>query len=120
MSNLNYAAGQTIANLATVALNAQGRLCVYTSATTPLIVDLLGWGAATGQSYTAIPPQRLHDTRPNRLAAGGTVAVQVTGRADIRSRCHCGRRELHRRRPGDRWLPHGLPVRPGLGRWPAT
>ena len=60
-----------------------GRLCIYTSATTPLIVDLLGWGAATGQSYTTTTPERLYDTRPNRLAAGGTGVVQVTGRAGI-------------------------------------
>ena len=79
VSNLNYAAGQTIANLATVGLSPQGRLCIYTSATTPLIVDLLGWGATTGQSYTTTTPERLYDTRPNRLAAGGTGSSRSQG-----------------------------------------
>jgi hypothetical protein len=40
-STLNYVAGDTVANTATVGLDDQHRLCVSTSATADLVVDLL-------------------------------------------------------------------------------
>jgi hypothetical protein len=40
-STLNYVAGDTVANTATVGLDAQHRLCVMTSATADEVVDLL-------------------------------------------------------------------------------
>jgi hypothetical protein len=39
-SNLNYAAGQVLANLAVTAANASGRICVYSFAATHIVVDL--------------------------------------------------------------------------------
>src|SRR4029077_16341752 len=39
-SNLNYGAGQGVANLAVAAANASGRVCVYTLARTHLVADL--------------------------------------------------------------------------------
>jgi hypothetical protein len=41
-SNLNYEAGQVVANLAVAATNAAGRLCVYTLARTHIVADLAG------------------------------------------------------------------------------
>ncbi len=41
-SNLNFAAGQTIANHVTAQLGAHGAVCVYTSSTTHLVVDVEG------------------------------------------------------------------------------
>jgi hypothetical protein len=39
-SNLNYAAGQVVANLAVTAANAAGRICVYSQARTHIVADL--------------------------------------------------------------------------------
>jgi hypothetical protein len=39
-SNLNYAAGQVVANLAVAATGATGRVCVYSFAATHLVVDV--------------------------------------------------------------------------------
>jgi len=38
-SNVNFVAGQTVANAVTVAVGVVGRVCVYTSTATHLIVD---------------------------------------------------------------------------------
>jgi len=40
---LNFSAGQTVANAALTAVGSGGKVCVYTGATTQLIVDLNGW-----------------------------------------------------------------------------
>ena len=42
-SNLNYAPGQTVANLATVPINATRSVCFFTLAATHLIVDVAGY-----------------------------------------------------------------------------
>ena len=41
-SNLNVVAGQTLSNHAQVAVSPQGELCIVTSMTTHLVVDLVG------------------------------------------------------------------------------
>ena len=80
-SNLNVdRAGQTIANLAIVQLDAQGESCVYTNAGAHVIVDLQGY--LSPSSFTPVS-QRLRDTRqpapqPPLPADGRTT---VTGRA---------------------------------------
>jgi peptidoglycan-N-acetylglucosamine deacetylase len=62
-SNLNFAAGETVANLATVRVDSAG-LCVTASASTHVIVDLLGWYVTTGgDSYQRVVPVRFLDTR---------------------------------------------------------
>ena len=45
-SNLNYSAGQTIANTVTSKVSANGKVCIYTSAPTHLIADINGYFAA--------------------------------------------------------------------------
>ncbi len=62
-SNVNYGAGQTVANLAVVPASADGRICVFASSATDLIVDLLGTFGPTGLRYQAATPVRLLDTR---------------------------------------------------------
>jgi alpha-tubulin suppressor-like RCC1 family protein len=42
-SNLNFAAGQTLPNAVLVKLGAAGAVCLYTSATTHVLVDVAGW-----------------------------------------------------------------------------
>jgi hypothetical protein len=63
VSNVNYAAGQTVANLAAVKV-ADGAICFRSYATADIIVDLAGWYSPSGAgSFVAASPQRLFDTR---------------------------------------------------------
>jgi hypothetical protein len=60
---VNYAARETVANLAVVPIGADGRLCVYASSSTDVIVDLLGTAGPGGLRFQAAAPVRLLDTR---------------------------------------------------------
>jgi hypothetical protein len=42
-SNLNYQAGDTVANAVIAPVGADGGVCVFTSAATDLVVDVVGW-----------------------------------------------------------------------------
>ena len=44
-STLNYAAGQVVANGATIKLDPQGDICVYANRETDLVVDVTGYFA---------------------------------------------------------------------------
>jgi hypothetical protein len=69
VSNLNYRAGDTVANMATLALGDAGELYVKNEfGSAHVIVDVLGWiGPETelsgGDSYQANAPLRVLDTR---------------------------------------------------------
>ena len=81
-SNVNYRAGETVADAAIVALAGDGTVCVYTSAASHVVVDLNGWfGPAGKASFTAQPPRRIADTRSagTLLAAGSELTVAVSG-----------------------------------------
>jgi glucose/arabinose dehydrogenase len=80
-SNVNYAAGQTIANFAAVEAPG-GTLCFRSFANTQVIADLAGWFVgADGTTLTAVAPSRLFDTRStpgfSRLAPGQELAVDL-------------------------------------------
>ncbi|MEM9515158.1 MAG: hypothetical protein AAGA42_09910 [Actinomycetota bacterium] len=93
-SMLNHAAGQTIANGATVQLSGDGSLCVYTHRATDLIVDITGYVPAKSAVATTVPG-RLVDTRAGertvdgdqqgigRRTAGQETVVQVAGRHGV-------------------------------------
>jgi hypothetical protein len=76
-SNINYARGQTIPNLVLSKLGtggSAGRMCLYTSAATHLLVDA-GGGFASTQTYTPLAaPARLLDTRPGASTVDGQFA----------------------------------------------
>ncbi|MHB1638534.1 MAG: CAP domain-containing protein [Candidatus Dormibacteria bacterium] len=74
-SNINYVAGETVANAVTVQPDTNGDICLYTSASTDLIWDQV----ASTTAVSAQSPVRLLDTRAsgNRPAAGGVIAVHV-------------------------------------------
>jgi len=88
-SNLNFGVGQTVPNLVTVKVGADGYVKVYNEAgQTHVIFDVLGWYGlpAGGSRFNSLPPARILDTRtspqgspPGKLAAGATVSVQATG-----------------------------------------
>jgi hypothetical protein len=94
VSNLNFVAGQTVANSAIVTVGPTGDMRLSASSGDPyLIVDVAGWfdnGAGYGSgggSYHALTPSRLLDTRidagAQRPDAGGSVDLQVTGRGGV-------------------------------------
>jgi hypothetical protein len=43
-SNLNYTTGQTVAVSVTTQVSGDGEVCIYSSASTDVIVDINGWG----------------------------------------------------------------------------
>ena len=98
-SNLNFEIGQTIPNLVTVQVGANGKVSLYngTGGTVHLLADVAGYyrsGTPTAPgAFVSTAPVRILDTR-NGNGIGGTAAtvpgngsidLQVTGRADIPS-----------------------------------
>lgn len=59
-SNLNYAPGTVVANFAIIEPDSNGEVCVYASAPTHVVIDLMG---TTTAGFTGGVPQRLLDTR---------------------------------------------------------
>ena len=94
-SNLNFSARQTIPNLVFVPLSAAGkvRLRNGSAGTSHLLADVAGFvraGAASEAGTVApVTPARVLDTRVGngapavKVAAGGGVTLQVTGRGNI-------------------------------------
>jgi hypothetical protein len=93
-SNLNYAAGQTVANTVVTRVGAGGSVCLYTHGSTDLVVDISGSLAASAFTPLAAPA-RLLDTRSNeptidarfaglgRRPARATLQLPVDGRAGV-------------------------------------
>ena len=87
-SNLNFVAGQTVANLVTVKVGPDGSVKLYNAAgSTHVIFDVVGWYGATGDLFHAVTPCRNWDTRQSESAPGpkgklgppSSVSVDVTG-----------------------------------------
>ena len=66
-SNINFAAGQTVANLSQV-MTSDGAVCLFTSAATHIVVDVVGGYGPAGSAYQPAVPSRVLDTR---LGVGG-------------------------------------------------
>jgi hypothetical protein len=96
-SNLNFVAGDTVPNAVISKIGVGGKVCLFASATTHLIVDVNGVIPKVS-GYTALVPARLLDTRPlgpgiatvdGQSLAGGTVSggttleLQVAGRGGV-------------------------------------
>jgi hypothetical protein len=85
-SNLNFAAGQTVANLVTVKVGADGNVLVYNAVgSTHVILDVVGWYGASGDLFHPITPSRILDTRTSPQAnpvgkaqANAEISVDVT------------------------------------------
>jgi hypothetical protein len=84
-SNLNLVPGRDVPNKVVSAVSSDGRVCLYASAPTHLVVDLLGRYGTGGASFRAVAPTRLTDTRSDGapVAAGGRLTVPVAGRAGV-------------------------------------
>jgi hypothetical protein len=97
-SNLNFQAGDVVANAVLTKLDPQGRVCVYTHATMDLLVDVNGF-VEPGSRLGTLVPARLLDTRTGASAKtvdgkqqrGGAVApasetaVRIVGRGGVKS-----------------------------------
>lgn len=87
-STLNFSTGTAMANSVVVKVGAEGKVRLYGSAATDVLVDVQGW-FPTGADYTALTPARLLDTRngtgaPQALVgATKRVDLQVTGRGGV-------------------------------------
>ena len=90
-SNLNAGPRQTVPNLVTATIGANGRVSIYNSGgTVDVIADLGGWYLpGSGAGFTAVDPRRILDTRPapdgpvgasgGPVSAGSPIDVQMTG-----------------------------------------
>ena len=79
VSTLNYTAGATVANGAIMALGPHGDVCIYTSTTTHVVVDVTGYLPANAP-YSAVVPTRAVDSRRGLpLQAGSQTGVQIGG-----------------------------------------
>jgi hypothetical protein len=104
-SNINYVAGEVVPNLVEVGIGSAGDVSIFSLAKTDLVVDVEGYvaptppdGAGSGLYDPLSTPARICDTRAGnpsnlsggaaqcsngtageRLGAGGTLSVQVTG-----------------------------------------
>ena len=73
-SNLNFSAGETIANLVVAKVGDDGRVAIHNPfGSTPVLADVAGWFPA-GSSYTGLNPARLLDTRAGATTVDGTQA----------------------------------------------
>ena len=94
-SSLNYVAGQTVANLVTVAVGDGGRLTVGNAfGATHVIFDVVGFYAdhdgPSGNRFHPLAPERIFDTRFGiggvavaPLGADATLAFDVRGRGEL-------------------------------------
>ena len=63
VSNLNFRAGRPAANATITGLAADGTVCVFNSASTHLIVDLIGYTRGTAHYVPVTPVARPRHTR---------------------------------------------------------
>jgi streptogramin lyase len=89
-SNLNFAKGQTTANLAVIPIGAAGGIAAVTAyGSVELVVDVVGWFDSTGGGlFHALAPQRLLDGRVGKglngpWQPGQTRLVKIATAGDI-------------------------------------
>ena len=92
-SNLNYDRGQDVANLVIVPVGAGGKVSLFSSAATHLVVDVAGFFSTTQASaasrglFQSVQPTRLMDTRLGlgapTLEPGQTVTLKVVGTGGV-------------------------------------
>jgi trimeric autotransporter adhesin len=95
-SNLNFETGAVVPNAVIAKVGVAGKVCLFVSAATHLVVDVDGYFPPSTHLH-ALNPARVLDTRlgPTTfdgqqqgvgvLGAGSTTAVQITGRASVPS-----------------------------------
>jgi hypothetical protein len=87
-SNLNFVPGQTVPNLVTVKIGANGKVNLFNSTGwTHVIADVVGYYTTTappgGGRFTPLTPTRLLDTRSGIGRAGSTAPVAAGQSIDL-------------------------------------
>ena len=79
MSIVQAVANRAVAGMAVVPLTDDGRICIYSSVTMDMAVDLFGsYRSDTGEAYEPLTAVRLYDSRTGGVLPAGTVVhVQV-------------------------------------------
>ena len=84
-SNVNFSAGQTIANLAVSKLSADGSVCLKSDKVLDVIVDVTGWFPPG--AFHPIAPTRIMDTRQglggDRINYEDTIELKIRGQKEI-------------------------------------
>ncbi len=65
VSNVNFLAGQTVANAVVTPVSEYGTVCFYSTADVDLVVDVNGW-MKSASGFHAVSPERLLDTRADQ------------------------------------------------------
>ena len=78
-SNLNVASRRTAAAAATTTVGTDGTVCVFTSVTTDVIVDLNGAGTVGGAQLAPVAARRIVDSRiaGQRVRAGTDLVIDL-------------------------------------------
>ncbi len=89
-SNLNFAAGQTVANLVTVPVGSGGNVSIFASdGSVPTIADIAGYYSESGSLFFPVSPTRVLDTRngtggaPGRVVPGEPRVIDPAGSMGI-------------------------------------
>jgi hypothetical protein len=84
-SSVNFTAGVTVANLVVTAANPGGEVCVYSSASTDVLIDVFGWFTTV---FQPVANTRLLDTRPSSgpVSAGSTTRLRIAGAGPMPAR----------------------------------
>ncbi|HXJ80749.1 MAG TPA: aryl-sulfate sulfotransferase [Candidatus Methylomirabilis sp.] len=76
-SNVNPQEGDVNSNLVVSPLPSTGNVCVFTSVTTDLVIDVEGWFGPAGLSFHGVSPARVLDTRTSLRPDGGTGPLEA-------------------------------------------
>ena len=87
-SNVNFLTGAVVANGVIAPVGPNGKVCIYSSTGSDVVVDIAGWfgGAAGVPGYVSAVPQRLVDTRDGTggrvgpIVDGAPLAIGIAGR----------------------------------------
>ena len=83
VADLQLTGGSTSTGLVTSLIGSTGRVSLYTTTTTDLVVDVVGW-VPIGSDVTVLRPSRVLDTRSSGIVAAGTsVRAPVRGVAGV-------------------------------------
>jgi hypothetical protein len=74
VSNVNFLPGQSIANMAVVALGPGGQLCMRSMVPVDVVVDVTGYVTDTS-AFVPLPPSRVYDSREGVDPPCGGMAV---------------------------------------------
>lgn len=83
-ASVNYETGSTVGNGVFTGVDGDGQVCIYSLASSHVVVDVQGWVAPNQSAapFTAVTPSRLGDTRSgSRVTASSPLTIPVHGAA---------------------------------------